>query len=103
MFIHEDDRRKLIEWSGGKVSKVLVGKAGCEVGDHYHRNKEERFMLISGVCTFVIGDRTGTMDHFDEFTIPPNTYHLFSLSQGAVLLGVCSEKFDPSDEIKGRP
>ena len=104
MFTHEDDRRLLIEWAGGKVSKALLSKGNCVVGDHYHRNKEERFLLLKGSAKIVIGDAVDdTVFAPFEFTIPPNTYHKFSLTRGSILLGVCSEEFDPEDEINGRP
>ena len=104
MFIHEDDRRKLIEWSGGKVSKALIAKNGCIVGNHYHRNKEEKFLLLLGTGYVSIGmDAAKFVEAPVEFTVPPNTYHEFVLSEGSILLGVCSEEFDPADEIKGHP
>lgn len=105
MFIHEDDRRKLIEWSGGAISKALIAKQDCYVGDHYHRNKEERFLLLSGTALDVIigEDCLGMADGPEEFTVPANTYHRFHLQKGSILLGVCSEEFDPNDEIKGHP
>lgn len=104
MFIHEDDRRKLIEWSGGKVSKALIAKSECIVGDHHHRNKEERFLLLTGSAILAIGETAPYLENAPyEFTVPPNTYHRFLLKQGSILLGVCSEEFDPNDEIKGRP
>lgn len=104
MFIHEDERRKLIEWAGGKVSKALIAKDGCVVGDHYHQKKEERFLLLTGKAKrIVIGDWTvrGVLPPA-EFIVPPNTYHLFELEAGSILLGTASEEFDPADEIKGR-
>ena len=105
MFIHEDARRTLIEWSGGKVSKALIVKEECAVGDHYHKNKEERFLLLVGVALrVIIGSVTERMIFAPhEFTVPPNTYHMFHLAEGSILLGVCSEEFDPKDEIKGHP
>ena len=103
MFKHEDERRTLIEWSGGKVSKALIAKCDCVVGDHYHRKKEERFLLLRGSATVTIGmTRAGVIAPY-EFVVRRNTYHRFELSKGSILLGVCSEEFDPTDEIKGFP
>jgi len=105
VFIHEDSRRKLIEWSGGMVSKALVAKHDCIVGDHHHRNKEERFLLLSGIARIAIigSDRQESVVAPREFIVPPNTYHLFDLAEGSILLGVASQEFDPNDEIKGEP
>ena len=43
MFIHEDARRRLIEWAEGefKVCKVVIAESDCVVGDHYHLKKDE--------------------------------------------------------------
>ena len=104
MFIHEDARRTLIEWSGGRVSKALIAKSSCTVGDHFHRNKEEKFLLLTGRAYVTIGDaQPEYVEAPSEFTVPPNTYHAFNLADGSILLGVCSEEFDPKDEIKGHP
>lgn len=95
----------MIEWSGGKISKALVAKQDCVVGDHYHRNKEERFLLLSGTALVVIigNQRQESISAPCEFIVPPNTYHLFGLVEGSILLGVASREFDPADEIKGEP
>ncbi len=104
MFIHEDDRRKLIEWPGGAVSKVLIAKTDCVVGDHYHKHKGERFLLIKGEANILVGNgMDGTVSAPFEIDVPPNTYHRFSLRKGSILLGVCTGLFDPDDEIKGHP
>lgn len=106
MFTHEDDRRKLIEWATGnfKTAKVLIAKAGCVVGDHHHKNKDEEFLLLSGAAWVGIGDvlpyriMAGT-----KIGVPRGTYHRFELDEGSILLGVGTEEFDPDDEIKGKP
>ncbi len=107
MFVHEDDRRKLIEWANGdfKVAKALIAKSDCIVGDHYHREKDEKFLLLSGVANrVIIGD--GSWDAVKapaQFIVYRGSYHLFDLAEGSVLLGVATAEFDPGDEIKGKP
>ena len=107
MFVHEDSRRKLIEWANGsfKVCKVLVAKEGCVVGDHYHRNKDESFLLLSGKALSVtIGAAIwGNIEPPYVWEVPRGTYHRFEFTPGSVLLGVGTEEFDPEDEIMGRP
>lgn len=107
MFIHEDDRRKLIDWSEGsfKACKVLVTKKECTVGDHYHRNKDEHFLLVSGMALAVeIGNEIGfNWKSPCVFHVPRGTYHRFRFSAGSILVGVTTEEFDPADEIAGRP
>jgi quercetin dioxygenase-like cupin family protein len=106
MFKHEDARRILIEWASGdfKVAKVLIAKAGCVVGDHYHRDKDEEFLLLSGSGRVQLGD-TPSYEIVGPATVvvPRGTYHRFELSEGAILLGVGTAEFDQEDEIKGKP
>lgn len=107
MFVHEDARRKIIEWASGsfKVAKALIAKAGCVVGDHYHRGKDETFLLLIGKAPLVvIGDREwrdATPPCVWE--VPRGAYHRFELSEGSVLLGVGTEEYDEADEIRGKP
>lgn len=106
MFTHEDDRRKLIEWATGnfKTAKVLIAKAGCVVGDHYHKNKDEEFLLLTGGALLDFGDRPPyRVTAMTKIDVQRGTYHCFELDEGSILLGVGTEEFDPNDEIKGRP
>jgi oxalate decarboxylase/phosphoglucose isomerase-like protein (cupin superfamily) len=108
MFKHEDDRRSLIEWDTRQwpVVKIVTAKCDCGVGDHYHKNKDERFLLIRGSCVAFIGKPRGegTIYNSDnghvEFDVPRGKYHLFSLTKGSILLGLASEPFDPADDFK---
>lgn len=107
MFVHEDSRRKIIEWASGsfRVAKALIAKSGCIVGDHYHRNKDESFLLLIGKASLVIvGDREWR-DAIPpcKWEVPRGSYHRFELDEGSVLLGVGTEDFDEADEIKGKP
>lgn len=107
MFIHEDTRRRLIELDGGtfKVCKALVAKDRCVVGDHYHRLKDESFLLLSGKAVYVVigGETWGNIAAPYEWHVPRGTYHRFEFTSGSVLIGVGTEPFDPADEIKGMP
>lgn len=107
MFVHDDARRRLIEFGQGPfaVCKALTAKAGCVVGEHYHRNKDESFLLLSGrAARVVIGDWQGSnLPAPQEWHVPRGTYHVFELEAGSVLIGTASAPFDPSDEIRGRP
>ena len=107
MFVHEDSRRKLIEWANGafKVCKVLIANEQCIVGDHYHRNKDESFLLLSGKATYVvIGPETwGNIEAPYVWNVPRGSYHRFEFIPGSVLIGVGTEPFDEADEIRGRP
>lgn len=112
MFVHEDERRKLIEWANGdfKVAKAVIAKGRsdcmcCVVGDHHHLKKDESFLLLSGFARLVI---VGPKEWREvgapfKWDVPRGAYHRFELVEGSVLLGVGTEEFDPEDEIPGRP
>jgi quercetin dioxygenase-like cupin family protein len=107
VFVHEDHRRKLIEFGSGPfaVCKALVAKAGCVVGDHHHRHKDEAFLLLSGHARLVVvGERQWRdVQAPCVWEVPRGTYHLFDLREGSILIGTASAEFDPADEIGGRP
>lgn len=107
MFIHEDARRRLIEWAEGefKVCKVVIAESDCVVGDHYHLKKDEKFLLLSGRCISATIGGAVTYDPRPPFyfDVPRGIYHRFELEKGAVLLGVATERFDKDDEIPGKP
>jgi hypothetical protein len=107
MYVHEDSRRKLIEWANGdfKVCKALIAKENCVVGNHYHRNKDESFLLLSGKAIYVvIGSETwGNVEAPYVWSVPRGNYHRFEFVPGSVLIGVGTEAFDEADEIRGFP
>lgn len=107
MFVHEDYRRKLLEFGNGtfKVCKAAVAKQDCSLGDHHHQNKDETFLLLSGHAERVVIGREEWTDTAAPFTwtVPRGNYHRFDLLAGSVLVGLASEDFDPTDEIKGHP
>lgn len=101
--VSEDSRRKLSEFGEGrewKVCKVLEVKEDCWVGNHYHKLKDEMFLLIDGSGTFVLEEKT-SVEHapFSVF-VPRNTYHAFNLKKGSVLIGLATELHDPKDDYK---
>jgi mannose-6-phosphate isomerase-like protein (cupin superfamily) len=101
--VSEDDRRKISEFGNGgnwKVCKIVEMKETSTVGDHYHKKKDEMFLLIEGGGTFTIGDKTETQWAPYSIFIPRNTYHSFRLHRGSVLLGLVSEEHDPKDDYK---
>lgn len=101
--IHEDNRRKLIEVISDEAIrsvKIIEAKYDCIVGDHYHKNKDENFYLISGGGTVTIGDFMSPMTVGRLYAVPRGTYHKFELRENSMMLGTASEPFDENDEIK---
>jgi mannose-6-phosphate isomerase-like protein (cupin superfamily) len=102
MFKHEDDRRSLIEWGAGdtKISKAVVAKTDCILGNHRHLHKDERFLLLSGRATLLrVGDDVAHgVEAPREFTVPRGAWHEIWLTAGSVLLCNASEPHDPADD-----
>lgn len=101
--VSEDDRRKLSEFGNGghwKVCKVLEAKQDCWVGNHYHKLKDEMFLLIEGSGTFVVEQNTEVQHAPFSILIKHGNYHAFNLKKGSILLGLASEEHDPKDDYK---
>ena len=104
LLIHEDSRRTLIEWiadSPFQSAKVVVAKSQQAIGGHYHRLKDEAFLLVSGV---VVAATVGTVKFRDirapfRWEVPAGVWHEFTLEPESVLLGVATQPFDLEDEI----
>ncbi len=102
MFTHEDERRTLIEWATGnfKECKVAIMKQDGVLGNHWHANKDETFLLLSGKAKKVAigGEEWLDLDGPKVFHVPRHTRHSFYLEKGAILLGAASELYDVHDE-----
>ena len=103
MNLHEDERRTLLDWGDSdikwKTCKLVKAKQACELGNHFHKKKTERFLLVNGSCNYQLEDSDPeTMIEYEPLTVHPNTKHTFWLSQGSILLCLCSESFDPKDD-----
>ena len=101
--VSEDERRKLSEFGNGanwKVCKVLEAKQACFVGNHYHKLKDEMFVLLSGSGTFVVEKETIVEFAPYSVLVKRGQYHSFFLKKGSILLGLASELHDPSDDYK---
>lgn len=99
---HEDNRRILTEFGNGKdwkVCKVIQTKEDCVLGKHYHREKDESFMLVRGKGEVKITKQFEDMELFKEYYVPAGTIHEFYLTKGSILVGLCSKEFNPNDEI----
>ena len=104
MKIHKDERRIIYDWAEGdfKSAKAVIVKKEIPIGDHYHKNKEEEFLLLKGMF---IELQVGKLIQYNlkapkKVIIPKNTYHKFICKKGSILLGTATEFFDINDEIK---
>lgn len=100
---HEDERRKLFSFPEAKVLEV---KEDCVLGEHYHKLKTELFILIKGSCNLYRSNNnneTGfwvSMKRGIIYKIVPNTYHMFKIQKGSILIGLNSKPFDATDDYK---
>jgi quercetin dioxygenase-like cupin family protein len=95
--IHEDERRILEDWP---EAKIITAKTDCFLGDHYHKIKTEKFILILGTVNMTIDGESQNMTRGFLYTIYPNQKHSFALTEGSVLIGLCSHPYDQTDDYK---
>jgi len=105
MFVNEDERRKLIEWIENEpfcTSKVVIAKSRQAIGNHYHKHKNEKFLLLTGKAFHVVlGDEEReNVEAPVMFDVPKGMFHVFELEPGSILLGVADKPHDPDDEIR---
>lgn len=100
--MHTDNRRMLTEFGNGKnwkVCKIIEAKEDCILGKHYHKKKDESFMLIKGTGEIkTAGGNPHKMQLFEEYFVPAYIRHEFFLIAGSILIGLCSEEFNPKDD-----
>lgn len=101
--IHEDNRRKLIEYITDfpiKTCKVITTKEDTVLGDHYHEFKDEIFYLFKGSGMVNLDEETHEMKEGDIVHAPAGVRHTFFLKEGSILLEAGSEPFDKNDDHK---
>jgi len=99
---HEDNRRTLTEWIANfpiTTIKILEVKEECELGNHYHKLKQDFFYLLKGKGTYVIGNEHGEIKVGDSLTARPFEVHTFFLKKGSILLEASTTPYDKEDEI----
>lgn len=98
-----DHRRALSEFGSGgswKVCKYLEITEDCSIGNHYHNNKDEAFFLARGEATLQLGKTTYQIEAPCYILVPRETYHIFDIAKGSILIGLASEEHDPNDDHK---
>jgi GDPmannose 4,6-dehydratase len=93
---HEDDRRTLRSYPEGKVLRL---KKDTVIGGHYHKHKDELFILSEGEGTIWLGDDApAEMSIGKLYEVRAGTPHWFQLKAGSVLVGLNSRLWDPADD-----
>lgn len=101
MNFHKNNIRTLTELGEGKiwaVGKVIKMHKDGILGNHYHKLKDECFMLVFGSGNISIRGKKQKMIMFNEYFVNKNDEHSFELKKGTVLVGLCSEVFNHEDD-----
>lgn len=98
---HEDERRTLtsVTYKDGEI-KIIIAKKHCELGNHYHKVKTERFTLISGFSSMVLNDVVHILEIGKEVVVSPSEKHSFELEEGSILFCICSHPYDKNDDYE---
>lgn len=94
---HSDFRRDLFSFP---EAKLIRANADTVIGRHYHKIKEELFILSEGECQMRLGVSEIQMEIGKVYEVSPGTYHEFSLKKGSVLIGLNSRPYDASDDYR---
>ena len=104
MKLSEDHRRLLIDWNDDidiKTCKIVKAKEDCLLGDHYHKEKTERFMLIQGSAKYSLdSSEMQQMIPFKPVIVKPNVLHSFYLTQGSVLACLVDKLYNENDDFR---
>lgn len=102
MTLNEDSRRLLFEWNDDldiKTCKIVKAKTNCELGNHYHKQKTERFMLLHGSAKFKLNESEWVqMIPFKPLTVKPNVMHSFNLTEGSILACLVDKEYNSKDD-----
>lgn len=99
-FVHEDDRRVLIEAIKDmslRNLKIICIKSG-RVGNHFHKLKDDVFFLVSGFGSYTLDTHQNIMKEGDCIVVKAGQYHSFNLKPGSILLEASTLPYDEKDE-----
>ena len=97
---HEDERRVLhsFPYKEGEI-KILIAKKDCELGNHYHKIKTEKFRLIEGSANMRNGNiKINNMLTSSIHTVLPHDMHSFEIKKDSILFCVCSHPYNENDD-----
>lgn len=100
---HIDKRRILTEWVKDfpvKNCKALETLEDCELGNHYHKEKDEIFYLFKGSGEVTLNGLTEPLNEGDTVFVGRETKHTFNLKKGSILLEAGTKPFDKTDDYK---
>jgi quercetin dioxygenase-like cupin family protein len=96
--IHSDSRRDLYEFEYPH-SKIVVAKQRCTLGNHYHKLKDEEFVLVAGEAFVLLGGEDWRqMKIMEPVKVEAGRVHTFDLARDSILIGYSTKPYDPTDE-----
>lgn len=104
--IHEDPRITLIDWNDKlpiATVKTIIAKQDCELDNHYHKIKTERFMMLRGKIIYKLErDPWQPMTEGKPIKVNPGVTHAFKLTKGAILQCLTTHEYDKNDDYPDR-
>ena len=102
--LNKNKRRLLYEWNINFLSKsikLIVLNPGSIVGNHYHKNKDELFILINGcINKLVLGKKTYyNLKKQTAWLVKKNTFHKFFCKKKTTIICLATERFDHNDDF----
>lgn len=72
--IHEDERRRITQLLSAPIKQVQLyeAKKGALLGDHYHKETDEYFFILSGTVSY---NRERIFEAGDIFVVYPQEKH----------------------------
>ena len=105
-FEYEDDRGKLVQLvrEGFSQFNIIFSKAGVSRGNHYHKENQEAFYVISGQLALT-AEKEGQVERYtftkgDMFLVPPFVKHSFFYETDTLLASMYSNGVECSDGTK---
>ena len=84
------------------AKKLIVQLPNQTHPAHYHKLKEETFIVLSGELTLTIENDAKVMMPGDKVTVLPGTWHSFSSDQGCIFEEISSAAI-PGDSVYSDP
>lgn len=101
----KDLRRELHDWDINfdcKSIKLIYLNPGNTVGKHYHKHKDELFILTDGTLSKIIIENNiySNVKSPACWLIPRCSYHEYFSDSKITLLCLASEIFNPNDDFE---
>lgn len=80
--------------------KIIVVKPGQSLSLQYHHDREEFWVVLSGVGSVVVGKKKYVAKEGKTFVVPPKTLHRISATTALSILEIATGHFDETDIVR---